>query len=294
MRFIMMVKSDARSEAGELPSAELLGKMDVFNGEMLKAGVMLAGEGLRASSHGARVRAVAGSQRSRARTMVQDGPFAEARELVGGFWLVQTPTLADAIAWAKRAPFEDGEIEIRQLYEMSDFPADPAEGADGWREQERAFREGPSAVPGEAGGAAPSAAPAGPARKPGTTRYIAMLKADRVTESGALPAPDALAQMGALMDEVAKSGALLGGEGLKPSARGAKVRFAGAKRAVVDGPFTEAKEMIAGYTIIQVPTKQDAIQFAERWLNIHLATSAVPLESSEIEIRSLVEAEDFA
>jgi hypothetical protein len=290
MRFIMMVKSDARSEAGELPTPELLGKMDVFNGEMLKAGVMLAGEGLRASSHGARVRAVAGAPRTRARTTVQDGPFAEARELVGGFWLVQTPTLADAIAWAQRAPFEEGEIEIRQLYELSDFPADPAEGADGWREQERAFREGAAAAPAAADGAAP----AGPARKPGTTRYIAMLKADRVTESGALPSPEALAQMGALMDEVAKSGALLGGEGLKPSARGAKVRFAGAKRAVVDGPFTEAKEMIAGYTIIQVPAKQDAIQFAERWLNVHLATSAVPLESGEIELRALVEAEDFA
>ena len=63
---------------------------------------------------------------------------------------------------------------------------------------------------------------------------------------------------------------------------------------MIDGPFTEAKEMIAGYTVIQVPTKQDAIQFAERWLNVHIATSAVPLESSEIEIRALAEAEDFA
>jgi len=294
MRFIMMVKSDARFEAGELPTAELIGKTDAFNAEMLKAGVMLAGEGLRASAHGARVHAVGGSKPARTRTAVQDGPFAEARELVGGFWLVQTPTLADAIAWAKRAPFEDGEIELRQLYEMSDFPADPAEAPDGWREQERAFREGAAASQAPAAAAAAPPPPAGPVRKPGTTRYIVMLKADPVTESGALPAPDALARMGALMDELAKSGALLGGEGLKPSARGAKVRFAGGKRTVVDGPFTEAKEMIAGYTIIQVPTKQDAIQFAERWLNIHLATSPEPLDSSEIEIRALAEAEDFA
>src|SRR5207253_7648976 len=76
------------------------------------------------------------------RAQVVDGPFAEARELVGGFWLVQTPTLADAIAWAKRVPFTEGEIELRQLYEMSDFPADSGEAPEAWREQERAFREG--------------------------------------------------------------------------------------------------------------------------------------------------------
>jgi len=224
--------------------------------------------------------------------MVQDGPFAEARELVGGFWLVQTPTLADAIAWAKRAPFAEGEVELRQLYEMSDFPAEAAETPDAWREQERALREGapPAQAPADAG--APTQ-PAEAVRKPGTKRFILMLKADRTTESGALPTPEALAQMGGLMDEMAKSGALLGGEGLKPSAQGAKVRYAGAKRTVLDGPFTEAKEMIAGYVTIQVPTKQDAVRFAERWLNVHLATSPVSLESSEIEIRALLEAEDF-
>ena len=289
MRFMMMVKSDAASEAGQLPPAELMGKMDAFNGEMLKAGVMLAGEGLKASSHGVRVRAVAGAQGQPASVQATEGPFAEARELVGGFWLVQTPTLADAIAWAKRAPFSEGEIEIRRLYEMSDFPSDPSGAPEEWREQEQALREGAAAAAAPAGAAAPAA----PARIPGTRRFIAMLKADRVTESGALPTPEALAQMGGVMDGLARSGALLGGEGLKPSAQGAKVRFAGGRRTVIDGPFAEAKEMIAGYTIIQVPTKQDAIQFAERWLNVHIATSAVPLESSEIEIRALMEAEDF-
>jgi len=214
MRFIMMVKSDAASEAGQLPPAELLTKMDAFNGEMLKAGVMLAGEGLKASSHGARVRAVAGAKGKPASMRAVDGPFAEARELVGGFWLVQTPTLADAIAWAKRAPFIEGEIEIRRLYEMSDFPSDPSGAPEEWREQERAFREGAPAAPAPAD----AAASAVPARRPGTKRFIVMLKADRVTESGALPTQEALAQMGGVMDELAKSGALLGGEGLKPSA----------------------------------------------------------------------------
>jgi len=287
MRFMMVVKTDERFEAGAAPSAEMLAQMDAFNGEMLKAGVMLAGEGLKPSAQGARLRAVAGGKGRPATMRVVDGPFAEARELVGGFWVVQTPTLAEAIAWARRVPFAEGEVEIRKLYELSDFPADPSEAAEGWREQERALREGAPA-----GGQASSAA--GPARQPGTKRFIVMLKSDAVAESGALPTPEALAQMGALMEELAKSGAMLGGEGLKPSAQGAKVRYAGDKRTVIDGPFTEAKEMIAGYVIIQVPTLQDAVRFAERWLNVHLATSAVPRESGEIEIRALVEAEDFA
>ena len=282
MRFMMMIKSDPRSESGLLPEAKLLAEMAAFNDEMAKAGVMLSAEGLKASVHGARVR-MSGTKLS-----VLDGPFSEARDLVGGFWLIQTASLEDAIAWAKRVPFSDREIELRQLYELSDIPADPSETADGWREQERAFREGGASSDGGNAGAPPA-----PARKPGTTRYLVMLKSDRVTESGALPTPRALAEMGALMDDLATSGNLLGGEGLKPSAKGAKVRFAGGKRTVIDGPFTEAKEMIAGYSLIQVPSKEDAVALAKGWLKVHLETSAEPLESGEIEIRALLEREDF-
>lgn len=277
MRFIMMVKNDASAEAGVIPDEAFLTRMTAFNERMAQAGVMKAGEGLRPSATGARVR-LGGAK---AKTMtVTDGPFAEARELVGGFWLVETASLADAVSWVKQAPFEGGEVEIRQLYELSDIPADPAEAADGWREQEQALRDS-------------GAGPAAPARKPGTTRFIVMLKADRVTESGALPTPEALAQMGALMTDLMTSGVVLGGEGLKPSSRGAKVRFSGSGRAVIDGPFTEAKELIAGYSIIQVPSKEDAVAFAKRWLKIHVETAAEPIEAGEIEIRQLVEMEDF-
>jgi hypothetical protein len=115
MRFAMLVKADKDSEAGILPSEQMLADMGKFNDEMIKAGVMLAGEGLQASSKGARVRFSGG------KPMVTDGPFAETKELVAGFWIIQVASKADAIAWAKRVPFVDGEIEIRQIFELEDF-----------------------------------------------------------------------------------------------------------------------------------------------------------------------------
>jgi hypothetical protein len=115
MRFMLIVKADKQSEAGVLPSREMLTQMGKFNEEMVKAGVMLAGEGLQASSKGARVRFAGGK-----RTVV-DGPFAEAKELVAGFWLIQAKSRDEAIEWAKRVPFEDGEIEVRQVFEADDF-----------------------------------------------------------------------------------------------------------------------------------------------------------------------------
>jgi hypothetical protein len=115
MRFMVLVKADARSEAGVLPDEKLLTEMGQFNEELVEAGVMLAGEGLHASSKGARVKFAKG-QRS-----VIDGPFAETKELVAGFWLWQVGSKEEAIEWLKRAPFEDTEVEIRQVFEASDF-----------------------------------------------------------------------------------------------------------------------------------------------------------------------------
>src|SRR5947209_14503872 len=115
MRFMVIVKATRESEAGKMPSPELLETMGRFNDEMTKAGVMLAGEGLHASSKGARIR-FNGEQRT-----VVDGPFTPTTELAAGFWLIQTGSKDEAIAWMKRAPFQDGEVEIRQLLEMEDF-----------------------------------------------------------------------------------------------------------------------------------------------------------------------------
>ena len=118
MRFMVIVKANKDSEAGVLPSQELLTAMGKFNEELANAGVMLAGEGLQASSKGARVK-FSGHQR-----IVTDGPFTETKELIAGFWIWKVNSKQEAIDWLKRAPFEDTEVEIRQVFEMEDFGAE--------------------------------------------------------------------------------------------------------------------------------------------------------------------------
>jgi hypothetical protein len=121
MRFMLMVKANADTEAGVMPSEQLLAEMGRYNEELVKAGVLLAGEGLHPSRKGARVR-FDGAKRS-----VIDGPFAEAKELIAGFWLIQVRSLEEAIEWVKRCPNPTGaqsEIEIRQVFEASDFGAE--------------------------------------------------------------------------------------------------------------------------------------------------------------------------
>jgi len=116
MRFMILVKANKDSEAGVLPDEKALTEMGKFNMQLEKAGVLLAAEGLQASSKGARVR-FSGSKRT-----VIDGPFAETKELIAGFWLWQVKSKDEAIQWLKRAPFEDGfEVEIRQVFEPDDF-----------------------------------------------------------------------------------------------------------------------------------------------------------------------------
>jgi hypothetical protein len=115
MRFMVMIKSDETTEAGILPDENILTEMGEYNEELVKAGVLLAAEGLHPSSKGARVR-FSGSQRT-----VIDGPFAEAKELIAGFWLVQAKSLEEAIEWVKRVPARDAVIEIRQVFEVDDF-----------------------------------------------------------------------------------------------------------------------------------------------------------------------------
>ena len=115
MRFMVIVKANPDSEAGVLPDEKQLLEMGRYNEELVKAGVMLAGEGLQASAKGARVR-FDGKKRT-----VIDGPFAETKELVAGFWLWQVKSKEEAIEWLKRAPFQEGEVEIRQVFENEDF-----------------------------------------------------------------------------------------------------------------------------------------------------------------------------
>ena len=122
MRFMVMVKATKNSEAGLLPKEELLAEMGRFNEELVKAGVMLAGEGLHPSSKGARVKF------SQGKRTVTDGPFAETKELVAGFWLWQCKSMDEAIEWVRRCPDpmpgEESEIEIRRIFEAEDFGAE--------------------------------------------------------------------------------------------------------------------------------------------------------------------------
>ena len=115
MKVMVIVKADKDSEAGVLPNEQLLADMLQYNEELVKAGVMLAGDGLHPSSKGARVRFSGGK-----RTVI-DGPFAETKELVAGFWLWQAKSKEEAIEWLKRAPFQEGEVELRPIFETADF-----------------------------------------------------------------------------------------------------------------------------------------------------------------------------
>ena len=116
MRFMVIVKATPNSEAGIMPSQKLLAAMGAFNEELVKAGVMLAGEGLHPSAKGAKVRFEGGKR------TVTDGPFTEAKELIGGYWIWECASRDEAIEWIKRAPFPDGtEIQLRQVFEDEDF-----------------------------------------------------------------------------------------------------------------------------------------------------------------------------
>src|SRR6476661_5779814 len=138
MRFLIIVKADKASEAGALPTKELLAAMGKFNEELVNAGVMLAGEGLQPSSKGVRVK-ISGSKRT-----VIDGPFAETKELVAGFWIWQVKSKEEAINWVKRSPNPmpgtESEIEIRQIFEAEDF-GDLAQQVPEVFEKEQQFRD---------------------------------------------------------------------------------------------------------------------------------------------------------
>jgi len=133
MRCIVFVKANPESEAGIMPSTEILTAMGKYNEELVKAGVMLAGEGLRPSSQGKRVKFQGG------KSTVTDGPFAETKELIAGFWIWQVRSIEEAIEWLKRSPFDGGtEIEVRPIFDMEDFGAELTPEL---REQEERLRQ---------------------------------------------------------------------------------------------------------------------------------------------------------
>src|SRR5262249_6920848 len=155
MRFMMLVKATKDFEAGVLPGENMLAEMARYTEDLVKAGALLACERVLPRLEGGGVRDAGG------KVLVADGALAETKELIAGICLIEAKSREEAIEWAKRVPFQEGEIELRALFELTDFPVGAAEEAGGWRETEEQVRAAP------------------PARKPGTTRYMAMVKADR-------------------------------------------------------------------------------------------------------------------
>ena len=268
MRVLMIVKASKESEAGVLPDEKLLSEMGRYNESLVKANVLLAGDGLKASSNGWRVKC------SKGKTTVTDGPFAETKELVAGFWLVNVKSIDDAVEWAKRVPFQDGEVELRPLFEVEEFPIDPKEDPEGWRKKELEMR-----------------AKAAPARRLGTKRYMGLLKADKNTEAGVMPDEKLLTAMGAFFEEGVKAGVILAGEGLHPSSKAKRVRYSGTKRTVIDGPFAETKELVAGYAILQYASEEEALDWTKRFVQVD-APGRLNNEC-ECELRPFFELEDF-
>ena len=250
MQFMIFRKADKDTEAGVMPSGELLQAMGEYNQQLVDAGVMRGGEGLQPSAKGVRM------QLSPGRATIVDGPFTETKELIAGFSIIDVESMQAAIDLVSRWPRQDGggnvELEIRE-----------------------------SGCP---GGCAEVAATA--VTDPQGKRFVVLLRSSADLESE-VPVPrEKLDALDAHNAAEAKAGVLLAADGLRSSAHGAKVKIAAGKLSVVDGPFTEIKEMIAGYWMIRVPSLQDAIEWARR--NPYPTGPEV-----EVEIRQVYEMEDF-
>jgi hypothetical protein len=225
------------TEAGVRPKAEAIEAMVKYNAELTKAGVVLDAQGLMPTSGAKRVR-FEGSKLT-----VIDGPFAEAKELVAGYWIWQVRSMDEAVAWLKRAPFDGGvEVTIRQLFT--------------WR------TPGPEET---------------------TIRVMVFVPGNPESEAGVMPSTELIENMTKFNEELVKAGVMLDGQGLTPTSAAKQVRFEGGKRTVIDGPFTETKELVAGYSIWQVRSIEEAVEWVKR----------APLADGVTTIRPIFEAADF-
>lgn len=229
MRWISIHKSTQDMEAGELPPAKVMEGMGPLMGEMVQKGVFLAGEGLRPSSLGVRLRF------SNGKRSMEKGPLQGSNELVAAFSIVKVKSIEDAIEWATRfAPAVDAEIDVRPVTEYWDLGMMPK--------------------------------PAGETM----TRFMIARKADRSSEA------DIAATT---VSPAADFGELMVTERIQPSAKGVRLRFRNGRRTVIDGPFTESKELIAGYSIMQTSSREEVIGWATRFADL--------LGDIEIDIRPL-------
>jgi len=239
MRYIIMHKTNPHWESGAIPSKELIARVGALIGEMAKSRVFVAGEGLRASSEGVRLRFSGG-----ARTITK-GPFRGEDELPAGFAILRTGSLDEAVEWATRqaATLGDVEMDIRPINEPWDV----------------GICEAPSDLT--------------------KRRWMVLRKATAATESGESPSASQRAAMSRLVDESTRSGVHVASESLRPSARGRRYKNSADGRRVIDGPFTETKELIAGYCIVNAESLEEACRWAEKYIDV--------VETDEVDVREL-------
>ncbi|HTD05916.1 YciI family protein [Undibacterium sp.] len=243
-------KADQATEAGSPPSAGTLAAMAKYSEELEAAGAACAGLVLHPSSKGVRMHFRDGEQ------TMSEGPFTEEKELVAGFAMMEAESQQEAIAWLKRWPAQDNELtlEVRG-----------------------------SGCPGGLEGVSLTRAAADTEQR----RFVVMLKSSPLAETGAIPSDKVLAAMAGRNAEGVQAGVMIAGEGLQITASGARVKFSGGKSTVLDGPFSETKELIAGYWLIQAKSMAGAIDWVKRY--------PYPfIEDAQVEIRPVQEGLDVA
>jgi hypothetical protein len=247
MRFLVMHKVDAKMEAGERASQEIIKRMGALVGESMKSGVFLDGAGLHRSARRTRVRA------SGAACAVEDGPYEGGNELVASLAMIKTRSKAEAIEQARRlaAALGDCEIEVGSVVEGWDLTGAPK----------------PAHIEHE--------------------RFLVLLKGDAAYERRGERAAPARGAVDAIAAEMKREGVLLAAESLEPSAKGKRLASGPKeKRVWTDGPFTESKELIAGYSLLALPSMAEALAWADRYADI--------LAGNEVDIRVVREPSGFA
>jgi hypothetical protein len=260
MKYMLLIKSDARTETGQFPDDKHDEAMGKYNEELREAGIWVTAEGYQASSQGARVTLENGDY------TVTRGPFANPEELIAGYWVIDVDSKDEAIAWAKRVPFEvdgewlvegTGEIEVRPFIVMP-----------GSEDEQLAFDSGNT-----------------PSNGANAKRFIGMIKSDEKIESGEMPPPEVFEAMGAAMEPLMRDGILVAADGLQPTSQGARVNFANGKPPVItDGPFAETKEIVGGYAIMRVPSLDEAVELAKQAMQVEATWRPEPIE---LEVREL-------
>ena len=239
MRFIIMHKTNAHWEAGAIPTPALLGRVGGLLGQLGRAGVLLAGEGLRASSEGVRLKFSAGKR------SVSNGPFESGNELPAAFSILRARSLDEAIEWTSRQAkvLGDGEVDIRPVTEPWDI----------------GIGSRPAHID--------------------TRRYMVLRKANAATEAGVAPSTEQRAELSRLAEETASANMHLVTETLRPSARGRRYKNSRDGVSVLDGPFTESKEMIGGYVVVSA----ESLDAAGRWALLYFDA----VEADEVDVREL-------